>query len=40
MSPRQVRIIPVSDKFEDYARKVEESLRKDFVRVSTDYSDD
>jgi threonyl-tRNA synthetase len=40
LSPRQVIVIPVSEKFDDYAEKVEEDLKKSFIRVSADYSND
>lgn len=40
LAPRQVRIIPVSDKFDDYAKKVEEEFKKINIRVSSDYSSD
>jgi threonyl-tRNA synthetase len=40
LSPRQVIIIPVSEKFENYAKKVEDDLKYSLIRVSTDYSED
>lgn len=40
MAPRQVKIIPVSEKFEDYARQIEEDLRYSCIRVSWDYGED
>jgi threonyl-tRNA synthetase len=39
MAPSQVRIIPVSDAFEAYARKLEQALRDHLVRVDVDTSD-
>ncbi len=40
LAPTQVRVIPVSEKFEDYAKKVERSLRAEDILVDGDYSDD
>lgn len=40
MAPRQVIIIPVVPKFDDYAVKVEKTLKEAWVRVSADYSTD
>lgn len=40
MSPRQVKIVPVSDNFFDYAEKVEKELKNARVRVTADYSSD
>ncbi len=40
MSPRQVKIVPVSDKFFGYAEKVEKELREAWIRVSADYASD
>jgi threonyl-tRNA synthetase len=40
LSPRQVCIIPVASKFDNYAKKIEEELRFSWVRVSGDYSSD
>ncbi|MDD3646054.1 MAG: threonine--tRNA ligase [Candidatus Gracilibacteria bacterium] len=40
MSPRQVKIIPVAEKFDDYAKNVEKMLFEAGVRVSGDYSSD
>lgn len=40
MSPRQVKIIPVADKFDDYAKKVEKELFEAWIRVNWDYSSD
>ncbi|RKW23210.1 threonine--tRNA ligase, partial [Candidatus Gracilibacteria bacterium] len=40
MAPRQVIIIPVVPKFDDYAAKVEKTLKEAGVRVSADYSTD
>ncbi len=36
LAPEQVRIIPVSDKFSEYAKSVHERLRKEGVRVKLD----
>lgn len=38
MSPLQVRIIPVADKFAEYAHKLADELRSDLVRVDLDLS--
>ena len=40
LAPRQVIIVPVSDKFDDYAKKVNECLRKNEVRSEVDLSSD
>ena len=40
MSPRQVKIVPVMDKFFDYAVMVEKELKSAWIRVSWDYSSD
>lgn len=40
LSPVQVKIIPVADKFVWYADKVYEEMRKNWIRVSIDDSDD
>ncbi len=40
LSPRQVKIVPVLPKFNDYAKKIEEKLILNNIRVSTDYSSD
>lgn len=40
MAPRQVKIIPVVPKFNDYAKKVEKALFDAEIRVSADYSAD
>lgn len=40
MAPRQVKIIPVVPKFDDYAKKVEKALLDAEIRVSADYSTD
>ncbi len=40
MSPLQVRIIPVADKFQDYAENLASSLKNDMVRVDIDTSSD
>ena len=37
LAPEQVRILPVSEKFNDYARKVEAELRAAGLRVTGDY---
>ena len=36
MAPTQVMIVPVADKFYDYARKLQTQLHEDLVRVSID----
>lgn len=36
LCPEQVRIIPVSEKFHDYAEKIEKKLKKERIRCSTD----
>jgi threonyl-tRNA synthetase len=36
LAPIQIKIIPVSDKHLEYAKIIEKSLRKEFVRVSLD----
>ena len=40
LSPVQVKIIPISEKFIDYAQEVENSLKKENVRVEMDLSDE
>jgi len=40
LSPRQVIIVPVSEKFNDYAKEVESEISNAWVRVSWDYSSD
>ena len=40
LAPRQVKIIPVAEKFDDYAKKVEQELMSNDIRVSWDYSSD
>ena len=40
MAPRQVKIIPVIPKFDDYASKIEKLLKEAGIRVETDYSTD
>jgi len=40
MAPRQVKIVPVTDKFFPYAEKVEKELREAWIRVSADYASD
>jgi threonyl-tRNA synthetase len=37
LAPEQVRVLVVSEKFEEYARKVEQELRDQGLRVSGDY---
>jgi threonyl-tRNA synthetase len=37
LAPEQARVIPIRDKFNDYARKVEATLRERGFRVSGDY---
>ena len=37
LAPEQVRVLIVSDKFEDYARRVEQELRDAGLRVGVDY---
>ena len=37
MSPVQVKVLPISDKFNDYADSVKKSLKSKGVRVETDY---
>lgn len=37
MSPVQVKILPISDKYNEYANKVAASLREKSVRVETDF---
>jgi len=39
MAPVQVRIIPVSDAFADYAKELERALRENLIRVEVDNSD-
>ena len=36
LSPEQVRILPISEKFFDYAREVHEELLEAGIRVKTD----
>jgi threonyl-tRNA synthetase len=38
LAPQQVRLLPVSDKYNDYAHKVCADLRADFVRAEVDAS--
>ncbi len=38
LSPEQVRVLPISDRFSEYARGVERRLREAGVRVAGDYS--
>lgn len=40
MSPRQVIVIPVAEKFDNYAKKVEKELFDADIRVKWDYSSD
>ncbi len=40
LAPRQIKIVPVADKFADYAQKVQEELKLAWLRVSWDYSTD
>jgi threonyl-tRNA synthetase len=40
LAPTQVRIVPVADKFLDYANKLREDLFNNLVRVSVDVSSD
>ncbi|MDT8716733.1 threonine--tRNA ligase [Clostridium sp. 19966] len=37
LAPTQVKILPISDKFYDYAKKVEDQLKAEGIRVETDY---
>jgi threonyl-tRNA synthetase len=37
LAPEQARILPVSEKYSDYGRKVENQLKGDSFRVSGDY---
>jgi threonyl-tRNA synthetase len=40
MAPVQTKIVPVSDKFMDYAEKLERELHAEMVRVEIDRSSD
>nr|MDD3719969.1 threonine--tRNA ligase [Candidatus Gracilibacteria bacterium] len=40
LAPRQVIVVPVSDKFDSYAKKVESSLKQEGIRVTVDLSSD
>ncbi len=40
LAPEQARILPVSDKFNDYAKSVEARLREHGFRIAGDYSSD
>lgn len=40
LAPRQVKIIPVVPKFDDYAEKIEKTLKNAWIRVEADYSTD
>lgn len=37
IAPVQVKLLPISEKYEDYAKKVEESFVANGIRVDTDY---
>ena len=37
LAPEQVRVLPISEKFTDYGKKVEADLRADGFRVTGDY---
>lgn len=40
LSPEQVRVLPVSDKFNDYGKKVYEALKAEGLRVTLDLAND
>lgn len=40
LAPIQVRILPVAEAFDDYARKLVKALRTDFVRAEADLTGD
>jgi len=40
LSPRQVKVLPVLPKFDDYAQKIVNELKASGIRVSWDFSDD
>ncbi|OQX70635.1 MAG: hypothetical protein B6D62_04025 [Candidatus Cloacimonas sp. 4484_275] len=40
LCPVQVKVIPISEKYEDYAKVVDEQLRKAGIRSSLDYSNE
>jgi threonyl-tRNA synthetase len=40
LSPEQVRILPISEKSNDYAALIENKLKDALFRVSTDYTDE
>jgi threonyl-tRNA synthetase len=40
LSPEQVRVLPVSDKFNDYGKQVEAQLRSAGLRATGDYRSD
>jgi len=40
LAPRQVKIVPVVSKFNDYAEKIMKDLKKSWIRVAWDFSDD
>ena len=39
LAPEQVRVVPVGEKFNEYAQKVQAALRQHFVRTTVDDSD-
>jgi threonyl-tRNA synthetase len=40
LAPVQVKIIPVSDKFDNYAKEVYQKLKQENIRAELDLSDD
>lgn len=40
LAPKQVKILPVSDKFNEYARKIKRQLLEKDIRVELDDSDE
>lgn len=40
LSPIQVKILPISNKFNNYSKEVEEKLRRDEIRVGVDFRDE
>jgi threonyl-tRNA synthetase len=40
LAPRQVRVVPVLPKFDDYAQEVFNELKEAGIRVTVDYSTD
>ncbi len=40
LAPEQIRIIPVADKFTDYAKKIQSDLMSKWYRIQVDTSDD